>query len=191
MTGRTHDLAAFTAISAIIAYHALPQMSMGTMLVALGANLVGGIAPDIDQPTAKIWNSVPAGSIIGRMIDPLMGGHRFLSHSIVGAGIFGAIFWYFLQFIKHTLVVNIPVVWTAFMIGFISHLVMDTITREGVPWLFPIPLRIGFPPIKEFRVKTGGFVEKLIIFPGLIILNFYLYYTHYSLILNFFKHHLL
>lgn len=190
MTGRTHDLAAFTAFSYIVVTHPLPHITLGTLLVSLAANLIGGIAPDIDQPTSKIWNTVPAGSIVGRVIDPLMGGHRFLSHSLVGAGIFGVGFWYVLTLASHTLVVNIPIVWWAFMIGFLSHLIMDTITHEGVPWLFPIPWKIGIPPIKALRIKTGGFMENLVIFPGLLIFTGYLYYTHYAFILQFLKHFL-
>lgn len=187
MTGRTHDLAAFTALSYIAFTQALPHMTMGTMLVSIAANLIGGITPDIDQPTSKIWNSIPAGSIIGRVINPLMGGHRFLSHSLVGAGIFGVGVWYLLKLISHTLLVDISIVWWAFMIGFISHLITDSITREGVPWLFPIPWKIGIPPVKAFRIKTGGIIEKMIIFPGLLITTCYLYYIHYSSILLFLK----
>lgn len=190
MTGRTHDMAAFTALTYITVTSTLPHMTLGTMLVSIAANLIGGIAPDIDQPTSKIWNNIPAGSIIGRIIDPFMGGHRFLSHSIVGAGIFGLAIWYLLKLAKHTLIVNIPIVWGAFMVGFMSHLIMDTITHEGVPWLFPIPWKIGIPPVKALRIKTGGFIERLIVFPALLILTGYLYYTHYHKILQFLKHFL-
>jgi len=65
--------------------------------------------------------------------------------------------------------VDMNVVWWSFIIGFVSHLVMDSITKEGVPWFFPIPLRIGFPPVRILRIKTGGFLEKAIIFPGLVV----------------------
>lgn len=190
MTGRTHDMAAFTALSYIVVTSTLPSMTLGTMLVSIAANLIGGIAPDIDQPTSKIWNNIPAGSIVGRIIDPLMGGHRFLSHSIVGAGIFGLGVWYLLKLASHTLIVNTPIVWGAFMVGFVSHLIMDTITHEGVPWLFPIPWRIGIPPVKALRIKTGGLIEKLIVFPGLLVFTGYLYYTNYGKILQFLRHFL-
>jgi len=190
MTGRTHDMAAFTALTYIAVTYTLPHMTLGTMFISIAANLIGGIAPDIDQPTSKIWNNVPAGSILGRIIDPFLGGHRFLSHSIVGAGIFGTVVWYLLKLASHTLVVNIPVVWGAFMVGFLSHLIMDTITHEGVPWLFPAPWKIGFPPIRALRIKTGGFIERLIVFPGLLIFTGYLIYSHYLTILNFLKHFL-
>ena len=52
MTGRTHDLAAFTALTYVVATQPLPEMKLSTVLVALSANFIGGLGPDIDQPTA-------------------------------------------------------------------------------------------------------------------------------------------
>jgi hypothetical protein len=62
---------------------------------------------------------------------------------------------------------------------------MDTITKEGVPWLFPIPVRMGLPPFKLLRVTTGSFVETLGVFPGLLLVNGYLIYMHYGKFLEF------
>jgi len=79
-------------------------------------------------------------------------------------------------------------VWWAVMIGYLSHLIMDSLTTEGVPWFFPIPVRLGFPPIKIMRIKTGGLLEKILVFPGLLLINSYLIYINYYLYLNFFRH---
>ncbi|MBI4136640.1 metal-dependent hydrolase, partial [Candidatus Roizmanbacteria bacterium] len=65
------------------------------------------------------------------------------------------------------------------MIGYFSHLVTDSMTTQGVPWLFPIPIRFGIPPIKALRIKTGGFMEKFVVLPGLILFNGYLVYLNY------------
>jgi inner membrane protein len=180
MTGRTHDLAAFTAVTALIAYATtLPHISLSTGIVAFGANMIGGLAPDIDQPTGALWRKLPAGTLYSRLFTPFLGGHRFLSHSIAGFLLFGFLAHLLLQLISHVLLVNITIVWWSFLIGYASHLVMDTITREGVPWLFPIPIHFGIPPLAILRMKTGGFIEKLIVFPGLLILNGYFFYTSY------------
>ncbi len=188
MTGRTHDLAAFTALSYIVATQSMPKISLATALVALSANFIGGLAPDIDQPTADLWNRIPAGSIIGRILCPILGGHRFISHSLLGIAFFGVILHYALHLAHTVLLVDMNIVWWAFMIGFVSHLLMDTITREGVPWLFPIPIHIGIPPFKFMRMKTGGMIEKSIIFPGLILANSYIYYHNYGHVLTFLRH---
>jgi len=190
MTGRTHDLTAFTGLSYVIATQTMPHISLATALVAFSANMIGGLAPDIDQPTAALWHRIRGGSILGKLVQPLLGGHRFISHSIIGIFLFGKVAEYGLGLMSSVLLVDMHVVWWSFMIGFISHLAIDTFTKEGVPWLFPIPIRFGIPPFKVLRIKTGGIVEKSFVFPGLLITNVYLYYTHYGKFLDFIKHYI-
>jgi len=191
MTGRTHDLAAFTVLGFIALTQPLPNISLATGLVAVFANLVGGIAPDIDQPTAPFWRNLPVGGVFGRVFKTVVGGHRFISHSLLGIVLFGFGFHYLLEVLRPSFPhLNMNIIWWSFMVGFVSHLLMDTITREGVPWLLPIPVKFGIPPMREFRVETGEFVERFVIFPLLLVLNGYLYYTYYEKFLDFIHHHL-
>jgi len=192
MTGRTHDLAAFTALGVVVLLHPeLPKITLATGLVAVIANMIGGIAPDLDQPTAPFWRNLPVGKYVGKVLSPLTGGHRFLSHSLLGIGIFGAGFYYLLQILKPSFpALDMHLIWLAFMIGFISHLCMDSFTREGVPWFLPIPIKLGLPPVRSLRVPTGGFLERFIIFPGLILINGYLFYINHNKILDLLHHHL-
>lgn len=187
MLGKTHDLAAFTALNFVVATTLLPQMSLGTALVAFSANMIGGLAPDIDQPTAALWHKMRGGSLIGKIMQPLFGGHRYISHSIIGIFIFGYALKIILGLLSSILLVDMTVVWWSFMIGFVSHLVMDTVTHEGVPWFFPVPIRLGIPPFRFLRMKTGGVVERSFVFPMLLITNIYLFYTYYSSYLVFFR----
>lgn len=180
MTGRTHDLAAFASLSYIVAIQPPEHIALSTALVALSANFIGGLAPDIDQPTADLWHRLPAGGIFGKLLYPLLGGHRFISHSIFGIFLFGTGLKILLGSMSHILLVDMDVVWWAFMIGYVSHLVMDTVTREGVPWFFPVGIKIGIPPFKVLRMKTGGIIEKAIIFPGLLIATGYIYWANYG-----------
>lgn len=181
MTGRTHDLAAFTAMSYVMATQQIPQdISLATALVALSANFVGGLAPDIDQSTAELWGRIRGGSFLGKLLAPLFGGHRFISHSLVGVALFGFGVKFLLGLIGTVLLVDMNVVWWAFMIGFVSHLVTDSFTRDGVPWLFPIPVKWGIPPFRALRFKTGGLIEKSLVFPGLILINIWIYYAYYG-----------
>jgi len=161
MTGRTHDLAAFAALLTICVINPPEKISLATAIVALGSNMLGGLAADV-------WNKIRFGRLLSRYIAPLFGKHRYLSHSIVGVLLFGILTKLLLGWLSGILLVDMNVVWWSFIIGFVSHLVMDSITKEGVPWFFPIPLRIGFPPVRILRIKTGGFLEKAIIFPGLV-----------------------
>lgn len=181
MTGRTHDLGAFTALNIIVATQSLPSgMTLATALVAFGANFIGGLAPDLDQPTGELWNRLRGGSLISRLIAPILGGHRFISHSVLGVVLWGYGLQYILAIIHTVLLVDMGIVWWTFMIGYVSHLVLDMLTREGVPLLFPLPLRFGIPPFRAMRIKTGGLVEKSIVFPLLIAGNGFIFYSYYD-----------
>jgi inner membrane protein len=190
MTGRTHDLAAITALGVVVLTQPMGTVSLATAFVAVFANLIGGIAPDIDQPTAPFWRNLPVGSYFGRLFGNLIGGHRFITHSILGviiAGYLTNLLLFFLQPIMPN--VDIGLVWWAFMIGLVSHLVMDMFTKEGVPLFLPFPFKIGLPPFKRLRLTTGKSVEILVIFPGLLAFNLWLYYTHYHQILDLLHKH--
>jgi inner membrane protein len=191
MTGRTHDLAAVTALAVVVLAQPPRTVTLATAIAAVFANLVGGITPDIDQPTAPFWRNLPVGRYFGKIFGALNGGHRFLTHSLIGAALFGlAAHWLLALFQPIMPKVDIDLVWWAFMIGMISHLVMDTFTKEGVPWLLPLPFKFGLPPIKKLRVTTGHFVENLLIFPGLLIFNACLFFANYDKILEILRHHI-
>jgi hypothetical protein len=57
MIGRTHDAAAFAALLGVYLVTPPASMSLATILIAVLANQLGGIAPDIDQPTAPLWRT--------------------------------------------------------------------------------------------------------------------------------------
>lgn len=191
MTERTHDLAALTALTISIVVLPMGTMSLGTLTVALLANQIGSAVPDFDQPTAEFYRELPAGSLIGKLFAPLLGGHRFISHSLLGMFFIGWGFQVILGYIHNFLLVDMNIVWWAFMLGFASHLIMDSFTKEGVPWLFPLPYRLGIPPFKFLRVTTGKFVEKFLIYPSLVLINGYIIYEYYDLITSFFGNHII
>jgi membrane-bound metal-dependent hydrolase YbcI (DUF457 family) len=192
MTARTHDLAAITALGAVVFLEPLRTFTLGTFLMALLFNQIGGILPDIDQPTAPLWRDLPIGGVIGRIIDKTLGGHRFITHSILGLALFGFLTHLLLTFLHPVIpTVNIGYVWWAFIIGMTSHLVMDTFTKEGVPWLLPIPVKIGLPPLKEFRITTGKFVETWIVFPAILAIDIAYCAGNYHKLLLFVHVHLI
>lgn len=186
MIARTHDLAAVTALTAVVLAQPLRSVTLATVIVALVANQIGGIAPDIDQPTAPFWRNLPVAGIFGKLIGKTLGGHRFLSHSLLGVALFGFLANLLLNFLQPIMPhVDTGLVWWAFMIGMLSHLVMDSFTKEGVPWLLPIPWKFGFPPVRRFRITTDKAVEKFIVLPVLAALMLWLLATHYIEISTF------
>lgn len=181
MVARTHDTAALTLLIAVVIVAPPPAMTVSTALVAILASQLGGIAPDIDQPTAPLWRNIAVGRYLGKVFGVLVGGHRFLCHSLVGVALFGALAMLFLDFIEPLMPhIDTSFVWFAFMVGVVSHLIMDSFTKEGVPWLLPLPFKFGFPPMRAWRVTTGKKVETLIVFPLLVTLTVWLCAKHYN-----------
>jgi len=178
---RTHDLAAATGLLVVVIIMSpLPSMSLATIIAALIANQLGAIAPDIDQPTAPFWRNISFGRIFGRFFGRIMGGHRFITHSLLGLALMGFLVHWLLMFIYPLFPkIDIGIVWWAFIIGMVSHLIMDSFTKEGVPWLLPIPIKFGFPPLRRLRITTGKGIEKFIIFPLLIVVVVGLCTTYY------------
>ena len=183
MTARTHDVAALTLLMTVIIISPPSSMTVATALAAVLANQLGGIAPDIDQPTAPLWRNLPVGRYLGKIFGVLIGGHRFLSHSLLGLGLFAVVARLLLDFFQPLMPrVDIGFVWLAFVIGMVSHLIMDSLTKEGIPLLLPIPIKIGFPPVRAWRITTGKSVEMYIVLPVLIALTVWLAATHYSVL---------
>lgn len=191
MTGRTHDLAAVTALTSFLAIQPLFTLTVGTAAVALAANQLGAMAPDIDHHASPFWDRIPAGSFIGKLIRPLLGSHRMLSHSLIGMFLFSLGLKYLLGYLKNFLLVDMSVVGWSFVLGFLSHLVMDSLTKDGVPWLFPLPYRFGFPPFEFLRFTTDKLGEKLLVFPGLLLANGIIIFANYSKFVNFFTQYLI
>lgn len=183
MTGRTHDLAAITALGAVVVIWPPESLTLGTALTAVLFNQLGGIAPDIDQPTAPLWRNLPSTRFVGKIFNRLSGGHRFLSHSILGIIGFGFLVKLLLS-VLHPIMptIDTTLVWYAFMIGMVSHLLLDMCTKEGVPLLLPVPVKFGIPPMRKFRITTGKSVEAVLLFPALIGINIWLYASHYEAI---------
>lgn len=179
MTGKTHDLAAFTSlVGVIILLPTLPPMSIPTAVVAFGANFVGGLFPDIDQPTSDLWDNFRLGPFVAKLMTSLLGGHRHISHSLVGLWLIGFFSDLFLRMVSSIVLIEMEIVWYSFMIGVVSHVVMDMFTKAGVPLLWPVRFKFGFPPFEFLRIKSNSFVENTLIFPGLLFLTGYLLYTH-------------
>lgn len=181
MTARTHDLAAITALAVLVLAYDPSSLTLSTALVAILANQLGGITPDIDQPTAPLWRNLPEGHYVGKVFGRLLGGHRFLSHSLLGFALFAWLCNLLLHFLHPIMPhVDIQLVWYAFLIGYASHLVMDTITKEGVPWLLPVPYKFGLPPLRKFRITTGKGIEMFVVFPLLLVFDIWLFASNYN-----------
>lgn len=189
MTARTHDTAALTLLTAWVLLVPPGRLSVATALTAVLANQLGGIAPDIDQPTAPLWRNLPVGRYVGRVFGALVGGHRFFCHSLLGLAAFAAAARLLLEFLQPIMPnVTVHFVWEAFLVGVVSHLIMDSLTKEGVPWLLPLPFKFGFPPVRRLRITTGKGVEMWLVLPALIALTGWLCASNYTQITDILQH---
>ncbi|HLC58244.1 MAG TPA: metal-dependent hydrolase [Candidatus Nanoarchaeia archaeon] len=104
--------------------------------------------PDIDHPKSKIGRKFP---FISWPIN-LIFSHRGFFHSVFPPIILLIVFKYF----------NLDIIAYPIAVGYIAHLLGDTITKEGITF---------FHPVSKFRLRgpmrTGRFLEHIIM--GLIL----------------------
>lgn len=185
MTGRTHDIAGLTALTlTIVLLPSLPPMTLATAITAFGANFVGSLFPDIDQPTSDLWDNFRGGPFVSKFVCKFLGGHRHFSHSIFGTIFIAVLLALILKMLQPIILVDMSIIWWSFMIGVGSHILFDMPTKEGVPLFWPYMWKIGIPPFRSLRIRSGFWVEKLVIFPTLLIANAYLVYANYGKFLD-------
>ncbi len=169
MTGRTHDAIAFAALVTAANYYPPTSLNFLTLIASLIGTTIGALSPDLDQATNRLWYFLPGGNLAGKIFQPLFLGHRNLSHSLLGAYFYHKVLHWLLPHILNGQYVNINLVYLSIMIGYISHLVADSVTEEGLPLFFPFKLKVGFPPIASWRIKTDHWFEHLVVLPGTLV----------------------
>ena len=174
MTSRTHDLIAFASLLTVASLNPPTQLNISTTISCLVGSVVGALAPDMDQATNRLWDLLPAGNLVGKLLRNLMLRHRTISHSLLGIFLFYKLLDFAIPKLLNPAYVNGQLVIAAIMIGLISHIAADMFTKEGVPILFPITVKVGIPPIEALRITTGKFMETFLVFPGVLAYIFWL-----------------
>jgi inner membrane protein len=146
MLWKTHIMGGIVAGALLLPYCNLGNVTSQAAFVACAG--AGALLPDIDSSCSKL----------GRMIWPvsktiqMIFGHRQIFHSLLMAALlYGCLclFW--------------PLYAIPIIVGFVSHLVLDSFNPEGIAWLYPLPFRVAIP-----LATTGGIIEK-ICFLGLTV----------------------
>jgi inner membrane protein len=167
MTARAHDLFAFACLVTAGIYFTPDKLTLGTAGLSLIGSIFGALAPDLDQGGNKLWSLLPAGNILGKIGRRIFYKHRTISHSLLGGFALYKLLQLILPKLLNSQFVDINIVLMATMIGFASHLIADSITKEGLPLFFPFKFKIAFPPFEFLRITTGSWTENLIILPGI------------------------
>ena len=120
--------------------------------------VIAAIMPDIDIAKSTIGRKLwPFSSIIN-----LIFGHRGLMHTIFPPLILGMI----------TVLLGYDIIGIAFAIGYLTHLLADAVTIQGVMPFFPMTkIRASGP------LKTGGMAEYGLLAMALIGLYYLIFVT--------------
>ncbi|WP_165423574.1 metal-dependent hydrolase [Ktedonosporobacter rubrisoli] len=155
---------------------AVPLVLIVRKAVYYGAVGFGALLPDIDN----------AHSIIGRKFGPIskeiqhLAGHRTLFHSILGL-VLGSLLAMGLERLviyllgqrgfelPAELISTSHLVFVGILFGCIMHILADALTIGGVPLLWPIRKRYGFPPSAKWRFRTGSWPEFVIVWGFMIL----------------------
>jgi len=165
MTSRTHDAFAFASLVTVAAFYPPVSLNLATLAVSIIGADIGALIPDMDGAGNRLWDLLPAGHSVGKILRRVFYKHRTLTHSLIGVyGIYKLLEWVLVKLLNPAFL-DERIVLASIMIGYLSHLLADSLTEEGVPLLFPINISFGIPPIRRFRIKTGKWFENIVVYP--------------------------
>jgi inner membrane protein len=101
---------------------------------------LGGLFPDIDVPQSWIGRKI---GFLSNILNFFFG-HRGFFHSVFAGVLLSVLVWLLFGNWYHF----------TFFIGYISHLFMDGLTKEGVRPFYPFEYKI------KGLIKTGGFLKR-------------------------------
>jgi inner membrane protein len=166
MTARTHDAFAFASLVTVASFFPPDKLNLMTLFSSIIAADIGAMIPDMDQAGNRLWDLLPAGDTLGKIFRRVFYKHRTLSHSLLGLFIiYKALAWLLPKFLNASFI-DPTIVLYSIMIGYISHLIADSLTKDGLPLLFPFRFEFGIPPISKLRITTGGWIERFIVLPS-------------------------
>ncbi len=115
--------------------------------ISAAALAFGSILPDIDTTQSGLGKFVkPVSRFLERRF-----GHRTITHSLLGMAILAAC--------AFPLARAMPGVYFYLLLGFASHLILDTMNIIGVPLLYPSRLQFWFISNRRWRVPYGSPAE--------------------------------
>lgn len=177
MTGRTHDIISFAALLTLSSVAPPTSLNLYTAVSCMIGSVVGALLPDMDQASNRLWDLLPAGNFFGKIFRHLMLGHRTISHSLLGLYLIYKLLMLLIPKFINPVFVDTNLLVSSLMIGMVSHLFADALTKDGIPLFFPFKYKLGIPPLKSLRITTGKFVENFILFPVVLGYIFWLVYA--------------
>ncbi|KKQ75245.1 hypothetical protein A2715_04280 [Candidatus Woesebacteria bacterium RIFCSPHIGHO2_01_FULL_39_32] len=187
MTARTHDAFAFACLVTVAAFFPPQNLNLATLVVSVIGADIGALIPDMDGAGNRLWDLLPAGHNMGKILRRIFYKHRTLTHSIIGiVAIYKILEWVLFKYLNSTFL-DPGIILASIMIGYLSHILADALTEEGVPLLFPLSINFGLPPIKKWRIKTGKWFENFVVYPGVWIYLIWFVQIHQSELIQIFR----
>ena len=128
------------AFAFLIGIFFLPYLSPQNPILFICIALFAGILPDIDHSGSWLGRKI---KIIGWIFE-----HRGFFHSALGIAFFTLLFYLIFNSLNYA---------TAFLLGYASHILIDSFTDSGVMFLHPFSRR----RLKGF-LRSGAFYEHAI-----------------------------
>lgn len=119
--------------------------------------MVGALLPDLDAVESKVKH-LKVGEMKPFRLPSEMAyeafGHRGVMHSLLGWSVLAVL-----------LLLSIPWLgwagWVGLQLGYLSHLMADSCTRNGIPFFFPAQQQFYLLP-KVLRLRTGSQAEDVV-----------------------------
>ncbi|AMN30926.1 hypothetical protein BFS06_11995 [Clostridium perfringens] len=158
----------FGIVSSCLIYQTPPtEEKLALSIILISGAYVGSLIPDLDHPKSYLGKKFKT---LSNTLNKLFG-HRGLTHTPIMYFIFSAILYLISVFIHG----NTQIIYTQFAIGlslgYLSHLFMDSLTKAGIPLLYPLK---GYYSLAKFTTgQDDTLVSSLfIIFTGIFLIYF-------------------
>ena len=153
MTGKTHLAAGILIGEAFRLYAGTRDLPLIAGMIILSG--VGSLMPDIDLPNSTISKRNKATRAVSSVTSRVFT-HRGFTHTLPFLLITASLIFWILSKIKFQ-----PYLLTSsYIVGFLSHLLLDSLNEKGVMWLWPLSdcriylakIRTGSKKEKRFRI---------------------------------------
>ena len=158
MTSKAHIAFGLFNGAVCTSYYQMSDISFTSNLFAISvagfATLLGSLAPDLDASGSPISKLLP---FISKSIQRRWP-HRTLLHSIIGAAITSGIMYYVMFLLTFFLpdFESVPLIlFLFFLSSYCGHLVVDSLTINGIKWIWPYQRAFAYPSSRQYRIRTG------------------------------------
>ena len=153
----THTIGGVGAGLLVIAATSYGSGEVAQAAVMSGA-VIGSLFPDIDHSKSYISHKVPIASFAASTVFK----HRDFLHSPLFIILAGA----FLTAGSKALLSGVQLQLASqflagFLSGMLSHIILDTFNKQGIPWLWPLKKRFRLLPIRTDSMMETAFAIAL------------------------------